>query len=300
MLNHEIHFHAPGLKRFKTSEYAQQSVTRFASISVTGTACALACDHCNMQVLRGMTPLPQRAESNLYDLCATLKANGAEGVLISGGCDKKGRVPLLPHLGHLRRARHELGLTVRVHTGVIDAPTARALRKVDVDGAMIDVIGADETIHQVYHLDSTTADYERALANLENNSIPAIPHIILGLHYGKLLGEYKALEMVARHPPKLLVLIVLTPLYGTPMLEVTPPGLDEIAAFFYHARERLPDTPIMLGCARPLGAAKTEIDRAAIDAGFNGIAYPAEGIVSYAQTRGMSPKFHDTCCGVIW
>jgi hypothetical protein len=56
----------------------------------------------------------------------------------------------------------------------------------------------------------------------------------------------------------------------------------------------------MLGCARPLGEAKAEIDRAAIDAGLNGIAYPAEGIVSYARTRGLEPAFLNACCGVSW
>ena len=55
----EIVFHAPGLKRFKTSEYTAQEVTHFASVSVTGTECALACDHCQMQVLQNMTALPK-------------------------------------------------------------------------------------------------------------------------------------------------------------------------------------------------------------------------------------------------
>ena len=56
----------------------------------------------------------------------------------------------------------------------------------------------------------------------------------------------------------------------------------------------------MLGCARPLGRIKADIDRAAIDAGLNGIAYPAEGIVAYARERGLTPKFVDACCGVQW
>ncbi len=38
MNSNEIHFHAPGLKRFKTSEYAEQDARRFVSVSVTGTA----------------------------------------------------------------------------------------------------------------------------------------------------------------------------------------------------------------------------------------------------------------------
>ncbi len=300
MLSNEIHFHAPGLRRFKTSEFVTQDAAHFVSISVTATACALACDHCGMQMLRGMIPLPRREESDLYELCVGLRERGAEGLLLSGGCDKKGRVPLLPHIADLKRVREALGLTIRVHSGLIDEPTAHALSEVGINGAMIDIIGADETIREVYYIDGTAEDYERALANLEKNRLTAIPHIILGLHYGRLLGEYHALDMVARHPPMLLVLIALMPLYGTPMAEVTPPSVEEMADFFVAARRRLPDTPIMLGCARPLGRIKFEIDRAAIDAGMNGIAFPAEGTVAYARARGLEPKFHDACCGVFW
>jgi uncharacterized radical SAM superfamily protein len=62
----------------------------------------------------------------------------------------------------------------------------------------------------------------------------------------------------------------------------------------------LPETPVMLGCARPLGKIKADIDRAAVDAGLNGIAFPAEGVVAYARERGLRPKFVDACCGVNW
>ena len=38
--SNEIVFHAPGLRRFKTSEYVEQDAVRFASVSVTGTEAA--------------------------------------------------------------------------------------------------------------------------------------------------------------------------------------------------------------------------------------------------------------------
>jgi hypothetical protein len=84
------------------------------------------------------------------------------------------------------------------------------------------------------------------------------------------------------------------------MAQTTPPSTEEIGDFFQLARARMPDTPIALGCARPAGISKQTIDQMAIDAGFNGIAYPAEGAVAYAEARGMTPRFHDACCGVNW
>ncbi|MBI4269720.1 MAG: radical SAM protein [Candidatus Rokubacteria bacterium] len=291
-----LHFYAPGLKRYRTSEYAP-GPERFVSISVTGASCALACEHCDGRVLEGMRPL---ARGSLWDLCAGLAARGARGVLISGGCDRHGRVPLLRHVPDMIRVRRELGFAVRVHPGLADEATAAALAQVGVDGAMLDVIGAEATIRDVYHLDVGVDAYEDALARLDRHGVPLVPHIVLGLHWGRLLGERRALEIVARHRPKLLVLVVLTPLYATPMAAVPPPPVDEIGRFFADARRALPDTPISLGCARPLGPMKKDIDRLAVDAGLSGIAYPAEGIVAYAEARGRQPAFHDACCGVNW
>ena len=294
-----IRFHAPGLKPYSTSEYTSQAAAEFVSISVTGNACALGCDHCEMQVLRGMSDLTA-FDGSLYDLCARLAARGAKGVLISGGSDARGRVPLLQHVPDLVRVRRELGLLIRVHPGLPDEATCAGLGQVGIDGAMVDVIGHADTIRDVYHMDARPEHYDDVLTQLEQHAVPTVPHIILGLHFGRMLGEQRALEIVAAHPPKLLVLVVLMPLGGTAMAGVTPPPREEIGAFFEAARAALPTTPVMLGCARPLGELKIEIDRLAVDAGLNGIAYPADGIVAYAEDRGLEATFVDACCGVSW
>lgn len=294
-----IIFHAPGLKRYKTDEFEAQNAIEFVSISVTGTACALSCEHCKTNVLHGMTDL-RRFDGSLFELCASLREKGTRGVLISGGSDKQGRVPLLSHIPDLIRVRRELGMAIRVHPGLPDEKTCAALGEVGVDGAMVDIIGHRDTIHEIYHLDSDPEDYENALAWLEQYKVPTVPHIILGLHFGKMLGEERALEMIVRHPPKVMVMVVLMPLTGTPMVGVTPPSLEEIGAFFEKARKALPSTPVMLGCARPMGTLKVEIDRFAVNAGLNGIAYPAQGIVEYARQIGLRPQFVNACCGVIW
>lgn len=297
--SNQLTFHAPGLRRYKTSEYGAHNTAEFVSISLTGTACALSCDHCQMSVLKGMADLTG-FEGSLFDLCAGLAERGARGVLISGGSDSRGRVPLLKHIPDLIRVRRELGLAVRVHPGLPDEETCAGLAEVGIDGAMVDIIGHEDTIREVYHLDSTPEAYEAVLARLENYAVPTVPHIILGLHFGRMLGEWQALEMITRHLPKLLVLVILMPLNGTPMASVKPPSLEEIGRFFETARKALPNTPVMLGCARPLGLMKREIDRLAVDAGLNGIAYPADGIVSHAKQRGLEPNFINACCGVSW
>jgi lipoyl synthase len=294
----DIQFYAPGLKRWESSEWKPKRANRFLPVSVTGTACALQCDHCRTKVLEGMITLG--SERDLFATAQRLRDRGTDGVLISGGSQKHGGVPLLPHIDAIRRVREELGMRVVVHSGVVSPKLAEGLADAGVDGVMLDIIGAEETITDVYHLDLTPADFERSLALLCERGLRVIPHIVLGLHYGHFLGEWDALEMIARYPVSTLILVVLTPLVGTPMGHLPPPPVQDVTDFFATARARMPETRVNLGCGRPMGEMKVALDRAAIDHGLNGIAYPAEGMVAYARERGLEPAFHEYCCSLTW
>lgn len=293
-----VEFYAPGLKRWQTSEWTPVNPRRFLPVSVTGSACALQCDHCQAKVLDGMISV--KAGENLFELAKRLQAGGTDGILVSGGSTRTGGVPLLFHLDQIARIREELGMRVVVHSGVVAPPIAEGLARVGVDGVMLDVIGADETIRDVYHLDLTTGDFDRSLALLADVGLRIIPHVVLGMHYGRFLGEHRALEMIARYPVSTLIIVILVPLVGTPMEHIPPPPVEECTAFFAEAREALPTTRINLGCGRPMGPIKVELDTAAIDHGLNGIAYPAEGIINYAVERGLQPELYEYCCSLTW
>ncbi len=293
-----VDFYAPGLKRWQTREWRPSNPRRFLPVSVTGGACALRCDHCNARVLEGMRSL--EPGEDLFALAARLRAAGTEGLLVSGGSTRTGGVPLLPHLGQVPRIRRELGMRVVVHSGLVSPAVAEALARAEVDGVMLDVIGDDDTVRDVYHLPLTAAAFERSLALLADHGLRIIPHIVLGLYYGRFRGEHRALEMVARHPVSTLILVVLTPLVGTAMAHLPPPPVEEVAGFFETARLAMPGTRINLGCARPLGGLKAELDRAAVDHGLNGIAYPAEGVIDYARARGLAPRLYEFCCSLTW
>ncbi|PVX27096.1 MAG: radical SAM protein, partial [Candidatus Bathyarchaeum sp.] len=142
----QIRFYAPSFVYYKT-DYFCSSPNAFPTISVTGSSCALKCKHCYGKVLETMhsATTPEK----LFDLCKNLKAKGAVGCLISGGCLPDGSVPLDPFMGSIKKIKKELGLTVFVHTGVVDFSTAKQLKDAGVNAALIDVIGSDETIREV-------------------------------------------------------------------------------------------------------------------------------------------------------
>jgi len=294
----DIQFYAPGLKRWRSSEWTPERANRFLPVSVTGTACALQCDHCKTKVLEGMITVDKSRD--LFATAKRLKEQGTDGMLVSGGSQRHGGVPLLSHIDSIRRVREELGMRVVVHSGVVSTKLADGLVSAGVDGVMLDIIGARETIERVYHLHLTPDDFERSLALLADRGLRIIPHIVLGLHYGQFLGEWNALEMIARYPVSTLILVVLTPLVGTPMAHLPPPPPADVSDFFATARARMSDTRVNLGCGRPMGEMKVALDRAAINHGLNGIAYPAEGMVAYARERGLEPAFHEYCCSLTW
>ncbi len=291
-------FYAPGLRRWQTSEWRPERPRRFVAVSVTGDACALQCDHCQSKILEGMVAVGR--ERTLLDTARQLQETGAEGILVSGGSTKTGGVPLERHAGDLRRIREELGLRVIVHSGVVSPRLADALAAAGVEGVMLDVMGAEETIREVYHLDLGVDDFARSLALLAERELTILPHIVIGLHYGRLLGEWTALEMIRRHSVAALILVVLTPLADTPMARLSPPPLAAVASFFADARAAMPETGINLGCGRPGGALKVALDKAAVDAGLNGIAYPADGIIEYARACGLEPRYYESCCSLTW
>ena len=68
--------------------------------------------------------------------------------------------------------------------------------------------------------------------------------------------------------------------------------------FFLEVRETLPDIPLLLGCARPPGTAKTIIDTYAVMAGLNGMAHPSDGMVELAARLGRPVRVTPACCSI--
>lgn len=243
---------------------------------------------------------PATTPQKLLALCKDLKNKGAVGALISGGCQPDGSVPLDKFIGTVARVKKELGLITVVHTGVVSKESAQELRNAGVDAALIDIIGSDETIQEIYQLDAKVADYEQSLANLNSAGIPLIPHVLVGLHYGKLKGELQALKMINRYNPSAVIVISFMPIHGTKMENTPPPSSMDIGRVLLAARLMMPKTPLVLGCMRPKGKHKTETDTLAVRAGVNAIAFPAEAAVKLAEQMGFRISFSPVCCSQIY
>ena len=294
----DIYFFAPSMVRYEGDEFNNKDLPSFVPVSVTGVSCSLRCDHCQGRILQDMISVSTPDE--LFALGAKLSARNCNGLLISGGSMPDGSVPLEKYTPIMKELKERYGLKIVVHTGLVDKKLAYSLSKASIDAAMIDIIGSDVTINSVYHLDAKASDFERSIRLLIDYGINIAPHLVIGLHYGEILGEYKALEMMSAYDLTSLVLVILNPISQTPMAKIPPPSPEEAAEVFVFARGLFPRTPILLGCARPGGEHRFKTDTYALKAGFNGIAYPADGIISSAREMGYSPKFSEFCCSLVF
>ncbi|WP_006786083.1 radical SAM protein [Thiorhodospira sibirica] len=293
-----INFYTPTFKAYQTSEIsACSNKNAWPAISITGADCKLQCDHCKAQILKPM--IPARTPEVLWQVVNEIVAKGAQGMLLTGGSNHRNEVEYAPYYATLRRIKDSFPeFRIGVHAALVDAQAAQALEDCGIDVAMMDVIGAQDTITQVYHLRRTVEDFEQTLENLVNTRMRVVPHIVIGLHYGALLGEWAALEMLTRHLPDAVVLVVVMPFYAPGHRPFKVPDPHEVGAFFLKARQQLASIPLLLGCARPPGEAKLYMDGYAVMAGLDGIAHPAEGMVALAKGLGREVKITPACCSM--
>lgn len=293
-----MRFYTPTFRSYDSEELKGCGKASFPAFSITGGTCALNCDHCQAKILEPMIPAtsPAELERKVRDL-VMLKDLG--GFLLSGGSNRRNEVPYDRYYPTLEKLKREFPkLRIAVHSALLDERRARRMQDAGVDVAMMDVIGAQETIRDVYHLDRPVADFEATLAALSATTMDVVPHIVIGLHYGRLLGEENALDIIARYKVAALILVVVSPIYAPANRPFATISTDDVAKVLFAARQKIDHAPVQLGCIRPAGRHKLVTDAYAVMAGFDGIAYPADGIVALAQAIGRPVEQEHACCSI--
>jgi uncharacterized radical SAM superfamily protein len=264
----------------------------FTPVSLTGTHCALECKHCNSYYLRHML---DGSSGKLYSHAVHLAGKGAKGILLSGGSTVDGSVPTYDQVDVIQKIKTETGLKISAHTGIVNGWQGEILSRY-LDMALVDIPGDDETIHDILGIDAKVKDFDNSLKELSSAGIPIAPHIIAGLNKGRLKGEFRALELIRKFDPVVLVIVVFIPTEGTVLEGKQPPALDDVVRVITRAREMF-DVPLSLSCVRPGGRYRLILDRYAILSGIDRIAVPSRSAFMTARELGMNiveiPKM---CC----
>jgi len=268
----------------------------FPSISVTGGACDLMCKHCRGKLLEPL--IPATSSEELEKKAFMLHKKGAKGILLTGGCDRSGRVPIKGLIPAIRAIKERSDLILIAHTGFISGEEAEALKESGLDGIGFDVLGDMGTAREIYGLDVPEKEYVESLHAIEDSGIMVFPHVCVGLHFGELKGEFHALDLIKHVKPATIIITGLMPVAGTPMAHIRPrPG--DFAKVIERAVNMFPGTQIVLGCAHSSGKDRDEIEKIALKSKVSGIAAPAMKTIEFAKKNGYEIEYHGTCCGLV-
>lgn len=215
--------------------------------------------------------------------------------MISGGSTETGRVPLEPFLGTMKWIKENTDLILNLHTGMLNKTEAEAIASTGVDIVSVDLVGSEDTLRKVYGLDADIDEYDSTLRNLVDGGATVAPHVCVGLHYGEVKGEHKALELASEVKPETVVLISLIPTANTPMADVNAPSVDTISDIVREAVKICQGSEISLGCMRSREY-KTELEWAAIEAGATRIAMASRSTEKRALEAGYDIVKLDSCC----
>lgn len=265
---------------------------RTLAVSVTGGECALHCNHCDGHYLQHMVPVGAARP--------VLESGEYTSILLSGGADRDGRLPLIEQLPFIEWVRRR-GIRINAHVGLQSREDMRVLAPL-FDQVSLDYVWDDDTIHEVYHLDRVGADYldaargwvdafaadssaeAQALAHRSVNL-----HLTIGLKGGVLAGENAAIDSLVAFRPASLVFLVLIPTEGTVYGSVPVVRVEAVESVFSHARKALPSTDFILGCMHPRAEQYgDQLVRLARQYGFR-------GVVGDTMSDGETEQLEECC-----
>lgn len=256
---------------------------KFPALSVTGRECVQQCKHCRGRFLKGMIPVKPE---NIISIAEELQSQGAEGFLLSGGCDGRGRVEVMPFLNAIKRIKTETDLKINIHTGFLKKPEAVELTAAGVDSFSVDIVQDKKVIKDCLNLDVLPGAYEETLEALEG-AAKIVPHVCIGLQSAE--GETASLKLISKFNVSSIVVLGLIP----------APGMKSRA-------ERMPSfiseavktgKPVTLGCMRPRG--NTSLDIECIKAGASAIAVPSSKTIEILKEEGWTVVEKSECCSLF-
>ncbi|MBU0497797.1 MAG: radical SAM protein [Candidatus Thermoplasmatota archaeon] len=272
---------------------------KFPSLSMSGDTCGLHCKHCNHVYLNDMRHVPH--PENLYKQALAIHEQGAVGCLISGGCTPTGEMlNLRALLPTIQRIKKETDLIIKLHTGLVDQRLAEDIVRAGVDIASLEVVGSQQTINDIFGFSATPHDYTQSLQNLTDaGMLHIVPHVCIGLHYGKIQGELHALDIIKTHcHPSVIVFIIFRPTKGTPLESTTPPDPTAITQVITYAKTHFPTIDLSLGCIRPRNILRTQFEKTAVEAGVTRMEIPTKTTLALAHRLGYTIKKIDACCAL--
>ena len=316
-----IIFSVPGSKVYINRHY-KNTPNSFINISLTGGKCQLMCSHCKALLLKDMVDIndfPQFKSSNksviksenknkeeiktnrLKDIINHFGQGTVKGILVSGGFDRYGRLPLdLKVIEEIKELKYLVKEKIKIfiHLGFVNDEEIKLIKGSCIDGALVNIFSDRHAIEEVYNLKGfAPQDFYTNLKKIKNSGIKVAPHLILGLgSMADIRGEFVSIDEIAKTGADCLVFAIEKKLSKSHRPGYSEVYAKDIIKLFEYAKTIMPDVPLALGCARPPGPAYEELEIELVKRGVDAIAFPSERTVDFAIENGIDFKFTEQCC----
>lgn len=256
----------------------------FPSASVTGGRCDLMCEHCRAVHLKGMVPVED--DGSFLDLAQSVLERNGTGILLSGGCDGEGTVPVIRRISAVRTVSPDL--EINVHAGFVTAEEAAELAEAGVSCFSVDIHQDEGEIRSVLHLQKSADDYSHLLDILLATGVKVMPHLTAGFGRDDL---WMSAKLVLSKGIKDVVLLSMMPTEGTAVEESV---LSEDAVVYAVRMLQDMGLNVILGCMRDRSL--RNLERMCIEAGVNRIANPSIETLKWAEQNGYEVVKRRICC----
>ena len=302
-------FAVPGSKTYVNRHY-KNNPRSFLNVSITGSTCQLMCSHCRGFLLKDMIDINDFHEDEkiiktsagrFMQVIDYFGEDNVCGMLVSGGFDSSGRLPLdvkiMDELAKVKELKAD-SVKVIMHLGFINAEEIRLLQNSAIDGVLVNIFSDMYSIKEVYNLKGLSPhDFYMNLRNIKNAGIKVSPHLILGLGCrGNIEGEFISIDEISKIGTDSLVFAIEKKLTKNHRNDYKEVRIQDIVRLYEYARKLMPQTPLALGCARPPGAFSEELEMELIKRGIDSIAFPSEKAIDFALENNLSFCFKEQCC----
>lgn len=257
---------------------------RYQAISITGKWCALKCKHCNGRYLNGMI---HANPENFIEAVESLWRNGTRGVLISGGFDSEGKLPIEPYVEKLREIKKKTGIFVSAHLGLMRNKQLLENLVGVVDVVDYEYLWSKQMINHVKNLPYSREAYNQVLKSMIESGLEVVPHIYAWHPWIAREELKKELEYLNDVGASRVVLLIYIPAKN----EELNARIDDVLRCIEYARNTFCGDMYM-GCMRPW-TIKKELDKVLIEEGIvDRIVNPYPPAL--ANSHGI--ERYDACC----
>ncbi len=294
----EIIFAVPGSKKYVNSFYSN-STASFKNFSITGNNCELECAHCKKKLLDTMNIFDKSADG-LNKIISEHNNNRLKGILLSGGFDRNGKLPIYNYLGAIKELKRICpGLIILAHLGFTDHREAEKIKESGIDFVLVNMISGKNAIENIYNLKNRTGkDYINTIKILEEAGNNTVPHIIAGIDSLKTESDYEALNQLAEINISRLVFIIIKKLdRDSDVMAMT--DYEELTNLIKYAKKTMPDTKISLGCSSPSSKKRGQFEIGLIKNDIDCISFPSQDTVSFCNDKKIPYRFEEMCCAAL-